>query len=368
MKKNITILFVCLFNLMFSQTNYYLEGKLGKSTIYVSIQDYDTKLECRYFYQNSLKDIVLRGNRKNSVFEVAFKDLSTEKIIEKFELTLMKNGHFKGFWMSEKGKKIAVELLPINFSNYSKPSFNFFNEIDRIKLSHIIFKQDSTSNYKGKEIVWYSETHCKSPFFRLGEHFSEKTKSILNPILNQIHIENTLSQLSCSTQFDYSEGNGIEHDISINFLNENLLGFEVFSYWDCGGAHPDFGGNGYLIDLNNGKQYEIDDIIAFDSSVTTEEKSSFQAFSNYRTNFFAPKLLALINETEHFIKPDENSEENCDYTETEYWDFPSWSITEKGILFTPYFYRAARSCEEPFLVPFEKLKKYKNNEFPYNLD
>lgn len=368
MKKTITILFVCLFNLTFSQTSYYLEGKLGKSTIYMSLHDYDNKLECRYFYQNSLKDIVLRGNRTKSVFEVAFKDLSTEKTIEKFELTQLKNRHFKGFWMDEKGKKIAVELLPINFSKYSNPNFKIDNKTDRIKLTFISFKQDSTSQYKGKEIIWYSEKHCNSPFFRVGDHFSEKTKSILNPILNQIHLQNTLYQLNCSSQFDYSEGSGIEHDISIDYLNENLIGFEIYRYWDCGGAHPDFGGSGYLIDLNNGTQYEIDDIIAFDPSVTTEEKNGFEAFSNYRNTFFAPKLLELINEKEHFEKPKDDSEDYCDYTETEYWNYPSWNFTEKGIQFTPHFYRAARSCEEPFLVPFEKLKKYKNNEFPYNLN
>lgn len=331
----------------------------------MTIQDYDNELECSYFYQNSLKDIVLRGNRNKSVFEIAFNDLSTEKSIEKFVLNQQKNGHFKGFWTNEKGNKIAVELTPISFSKYSKPNFEIDSESDRIKLSLFSFKQDSITNYKGKQIIWYSEKHCKSSFFRLGENFSEKTKSLINPILNQIHIENTLSQLSCSTQFDYSEGNGIEYDISIEFLNDNLLGFEIFRSWDCGGAHPDFGGNGYLIDLNNGKQYEIDDILAFDPSVTTEKKSNFEAFSTYRNNFFAPKLLELINETEHFVKPKNDSEDYCDYTEVEYWHYPSWNFTEEGIQFTPYFYRAARSCEAPFLVPFEKLKKFKNNEFPY---
>ena len=137
-------------------------------------------------------------------------------------------------------------------------------------------------------------------------------------------------------------------------------------FWDCGGAHPDFGSSGYLIDLNNGKQYGIDDILAFDKSVTGDKENNFDAFSKYRSTYFAPKLLAVLNSQEHFEKP-KNDDDHCDYTNEEYWDFPSWNYTEKGIEFTPIFYRAARSCEESFLVPFEKLKKYKNPKFPYSL-
>ncbi|MNR41055.1 hypothetical protein D3C85_1594000 [compost metagenome] len=75
----------------------------------------------------------------------------------------------------------------------------------------------------------------------------------------------------------------------------------------------------------------------------------------------------MLNSEFHFEKP-KDDDDPCDYTDEEYWDFPSWNYTEKGIEFTPIFYRAARSCEEPYLVPFEKLKKYKNPKFPYPLE
>jgi hypothetical protein len=67
------------------------------------------------------------------------------------------------------------------------------------------------------------------------------------------------------------------------------------------------------------------------------------------------------------VKPTPDSDDNCDYTDLDSWDFVSWNFTEKGIEFIPYFYRAARNCEEPFLVTFEKLSSYKNKYFPYNL-
>ena len=67
-----------------------------------------------------------------------------------------------------------------------------------------------------------------------------------------------------------------------------------------------------------------------------------------------------------FEKPKDQEEDPCDYTNVEYWNFPSWTYTKEGIVFTP-FYRAARSCEDSFLLPFKTLMPYKNKDFKYQL-
>ena len=363
MKKAILFFILALSNLVFSQNNYCLEGQIGKSKIYMDLENSDSDFLATYFYQKSLKNILLEGTRKKDtlILEVNQED----KIIEKFELIKSTTNNFTGFWTNEKGEKFPVTLNPINFLEYKKnPRIKVENKLDVIKLNLMAFKQDSISMFQGRKILWYSEKHCISPFFRLGENFAEKTKSAVNPILEIIQLENTLAQLNCTSRFEYNTGTGIEYTTNITFLNANLLGFHVFSSWDCGAAHPDFGGTGYLLDLNNGKSFSIEDVLAFDKSVTTEKKGGFDAFSKYRSTFFAPKLLALINESQHFKKP-KDTDSDCDYTDLDSWDFPSWSYTSKGIEFTPYFYRAARSCEEPFLVPFSKLEKYKNKAFAY---
>ncbi|RZJ50642.1 MAG: hypothetical protein EOO19_02725 [Chryseobacterium sp.] len=378
MKKTFLLLFLLYSAIVFCQEKtYYLEGTLGKSKIFMSVQVYksdnESSLNTIYFYQNSLKDIKLEGKLKDSnSFTLFFKP--GDAITEKFYLKKSGN-NFDGFWYDAKDKKLVVHLEPVNFDKYkSNLKIRFDDEkLNFVKYKFLEFKKVKTTTYKNKEFVWYAEKHCSSDFFRLGTNFSEKNKALINPILEEIHVQNTLNQLGCSSSFEYSNGQGIEGSTTINFLNTNLLGFEISSSYYCGGAHPDFGTSGYLIDLNNGKNYEIDEILAFDKSVTidksriTKNDSDFTAFSQYRHNHFAPKLLAVINSIEHFEKPkDEN--DDCDYTNEEYWDYPSWNFTEKGIEFTPIFYRAARACETSFLVPFENLKKYRNPKFPYDLN
>lgn len=376
MKKIILCFFLFQSLFAFCQNDeFYLEGTIAKSKIYMRIYVYGSPNEepnttSHYFYQNSLKDINLKGTQRNNVFTLVFKHQDT--IFEKFVLKKIGNTNFKGTWSDRKGKSFPVKLSPINFSNYKSTLVEDYygdEKLNLIKYKFLEFKKQKTTVYKNKEIVWYTEKHCNAPFFRLGDAFSEKSKNTVNPVLEKIHIENAIWQLNCSSDWYYNMGKNISFETNFTFLNNNLLGFKTSSDWYCGGAYPDNGTTGYLIDLNTGKNYEIDDIIAFDKSVTTEKESGFNNFVKYRETYFAPKLYAIINSDQHFVKPKENDEDTCDMTDLDkWWGDITWIYTEKGIEFTPSFPHVIKACTETFLVPFEKLKKYKNPKFKYNLN
>lgn len=373
MKTVITYFFVFQSIIVFCQDKpYYLEGTIAKSKIYMSINVFGPASEepntnAIYFYLNSLKDIHLEGTQKSNVFTLVFKHQDT--IHEKFIITKTGKTNFEGTWSNAQGKSFPVKLSPIDFSNY-KPTLpeDYYGDekLNLIKYKFLEFKKQKTTVYKNKEIVWYIEKHCNVPFFRLGDTFSEKSKNAVNHVLENIQIQNTIWQLNCSSNYYYNTGGNISFDIAFTFLNNNLLGFKISSDWYCGGAYPDNGTTGFLIDLNNGKNYEIDDIIAFDKSVTTEKESDFDSFLKYRQNYFAPKLYTIVNSEQHFVKPKDTDEEPCDMTDLDrWWGDETWIYTEKGIEFTPSFPHVMRVCEETYLVPFEKLKKYKNSKFPY---
>lgn len=375
MKKIILCFFVFQSILVFCQNqSYYLEGTLAKSKIYMSINLFGSTTEepntnAIYFYQNSLKDIPLEGSFKNNEFTLTVEHNDT--IREKFILKKVANNNFEGIWRGAKGKSFSVKLSSIDFTNYkSDLSENYIDEkLNLVKSKFLEFKKQKTTTYKNKVIEWYSEKHCNVLFFRLGDNFLENNKNKVNPVLEKIHIENILDQLNCSSSFEYNTGEGIAYETSLTFLNSNLLGFKTSMNWFCGGAYPDYTTRGFLIDLNTGKNYEIDDIIAFDKSVTTEKESGFDSYSKYRHDHFAPKLFSIVNAQQYFKKPKDNEEEPCDMTDLNRWDFLTWIYSEKGIEFTPSFPHAMKgSCEETFLVSFEKLKKYKNPKFKYSFN
>lgn len=352
----LTIQLLILSTIVLAHKQYQLQGTIGTVSIYMNIDDYsddnpndDRSLMGRYFYQSSLKDIVLWGNNKNNTYSLVVES-GVDEVSETFTLT-RKGNSFEGKWVNSKGKMLPVVLTPIDIDNIKNPYANI-DYIEKVKAedsynyarsSFVKLNRDSVSQMKDKSIIWFSEKHCDAPFFRLGNGFEKNQVAIINPVLDQIHFENILNQLSCSSSWNYSDGTGIEYTTSIDYLDNNLIGFEVFSSWFCGGAHPDFGGVGYLLDLNSGKSYDLKDIYEID----------------------AETIYKLINEQENFQKP-ASDDDYCDYTELEYWEYARWTISEDGVHFTPYFYRAARACEESFLVPFSKLRPYKEQDFPYN--
>lgn len=355
-----------------------LQGTIGKLPIFLHYDYYPgsetvdnaQNIECRYFYQSSLKDIGMKGRRSGArITLIANGD--DKSYDERFVLTLAGGGSFTGTWTNRKGTTLPVSLRPVNIASITNPNAaNTYvqnlrkkDAFNYIRSAFFKLKRDSVTTYKGRTFAWVSETHCRVSFFRLANGFAASVPALINPQLDAIHFEQVMDELTCASSWGNSEAMSVDYTTSFTFLNEHLLGFQVSAYFDCGGAHPDGGSEGYLIGLHNGKRYEIDDIIAFSPNVTTEAASGFDKFSDYRSKDFAPQLFKLETAIHHFRKP--VTDEDCDYTDLEVWDFPGWSFTEKGIAFTPIFARVMRACEEEFLVPFADLKRYRNPKFPY---
>ena len=388
MLKHLIITLFALFVTIHSKASviYNLEGTLGKSKIYMRFEDYTDDypeeepriLDVRYFYSSSLKDIVLDGTRIGSVYTFYF-DLDGATYKEKFTLTKDSKGNFNGTWQGSNGKKLTVALHPLIVNSLANPyqhlpviqEYKLNNAFEYVRSSKLKFKTDSVSLLNGKSFRWISETHCTLYGFTLDSTFNQQSRDKVNPKLEAIIVTNAMNQLSCTSYSDYNTGNGIEQSITINYLDNNLLSFTIFESWFCGGAHPDFGKSSYLFDLNSGKEYEFEELISFDASsvVYNKNQDNFTEYTRYRSTFFAPKLIELLLNQGLIYSNFEGEDDSCMelYNDPESWDFANWEYTEKGIMFTPSVYRAARVCEtESFILPFSVLNKWKVSSFPYS--
>ena len=369
-----------------ASTTYYLEGTIGKSRIYMRFEDFTESYpneepritDVRYFYLSSLKDIVLEGTRNKNQFTFYFNE-NDGKFDEKFVLAKDATGVFKGNWFHKSGKKLAVVLKPILVTAIKNPykhmpfinAYKNSDPFEYMRSSKLMFRTDSIRTFKDQTIRWVSETHGKCAGFYLDSSFSAATRQLINPKLEVINFENAMGQLTCATQWDYSDGGGIEISFSQYYLDQNLLSFSIWKSWFCGGAHPDFGYDSYLLDLNTGKQYALEELIAFDKSavIYDEKADNFLEYVAYKRDFFAPNILALLKE-QGSVYADYNSEEDpCMelYNDPESWTFANWEFTEEGLRFSCSVARAARACEtESFTIPFDKFKAWKQASFPYS--
>jgi hypothetical protein len=288
MKK--AVLFICLvgYFCVSAQTKYVLEGTLGKVPIYMTFWDYpddkqDRIDEATYFYQSALKDIVLEARFENGEYVFWFQQ-------EQFKLQKNTDGKFSGTWSNKKGKPLPVSLRPV-----AVQTDDSVNAFDKIKEELIRFRKDSTTVFNGKKIDWYSETHSITPMIRLADGYPKDLLDRVNAVLEKMHRGLAMEQLGCTSPFSYSNGKNIEFDIDLGYLDNNLLAFDLFSYYDCGGAHPSGGSEGVLIDLHNGKSYQIDDVLAFDTSAVRQETQNFDQFSKYRQDYFARNCISYYN-------------------------------------------------------------------------
>lgn len=333
--------------------------------------------DVRYYYLSSLKDIVLEGTRFKNQFTFVFNE-DAGKFDEKFVLTKDATGNFNGNWFHKSGKKLAVILKPIQVNAIKNPynhipfinAYKNSDPFEYVRSSKLSFKTDSLSKYHDQLFRWVRETHGTCSGFYLDSTFKTTVRQRVNPKLEEILIENAMNQLSCATQWDYSDGGGIEISFTMNYLDKNLLSFTIWQSWFCGGAHPDFGYDAYLIDLNTGKDYALEELIAFDKStvIYDEIADNFSDYVAYRRDFFAPKILQMLID-QGSIYTNYNAEEDpCMelYNDPESWVFANWEFTESGIRFSCSVSRSARACEtESFTIPFDKFKAWIQASFPY---
>lgn len=354
MKRIVFILFL-LWNTSaaLAESVFNLRGTIGNLPVYLQLEEFTsnenpnvTIADGTYFYEKQLKDIVLRGTKNGNAYSL-FLNRDGKNFDERIVVNASGAGKFVGTWTSKSGKSLPVSLELLDVSKINNPykNYDFVRNLDPFEYARTAFfklKRDSVTSKKGKSFVWFSETHCEAALFRLGNGFSKQTLELINPRLDSIHFQQIFEQLTCASYENVSSGSNIYYQTDISYLSEDLLGFSIFSAYDCGGAHPDQGSQGYLVDLHSGKFYDLEDAY----------------------NISAASLLKLENSIHQFKKP--KSDDECDYTDAEIWKYPSWNFTEKGIEFTPIFPRFMRACEEDFLIPFSALKPFRKASFPYS--
>jgi len=329
----------------------YWQGTVGKSKIYLQL-NYDITKEqkeenacrySRYFYESQLQDIVMeRGGISKNHYRLQV--VHDEKVVEEFTLTHA-HGSLKGTWKS-KGKSLKVVLKRLKLNDKYDAFENFRTKFLKFKRKRVEKLKESK-----KELVWIEELHSKTSFFRLGNGFSKTSRNSVNPTLDELQNEFSIAILTCTSSFIY--GTGMEKiKAERTYLSSNLIGFEFFLNYFCGGPYPDFNTRRHLYDLHTGKRYKLEDILTI---ANNPEKLRELAFK-------ADGLELKAQESS------KNDLKNVGYDpyDLEHWESIGWQYGKKGINIFLKF-RTYERCYrgDSFFIPFSLLKPYKNKSFPY---
>lgn len=198
--------------------------------------------------------------------------------------------------------------------------------------------------------------------FRIETGYSISILNKINSALERQHRDRVAEWKDCK---GYQRGSGVDiSEARSVHLSEDFVSYAWFSSWSCAGtAHPDFGTQGFTFDARTGRELALEDVLYLGASPAP--KSETTAFYEYRSNVFAPQIIALFTRlypADMAGAEGEAEEDRCDYSDASVWDHPSWYLTEKGLYLGAHFARAQRPCDEPdwSIVPWDELARLKS--------
>lgn len=325
------------------------QGVAGASPVVLEWTEGSGEVSGRYFYGATRLDVELSGAWRGPALE-----LSARITGDRISLSRSGSG-LSGVLTTAKGRKLPMTLSPaVAPANAPADLPADLDLYGRLQLAGLTFVRQEADTIDGKAIRWYREPRTGIRLFRLERGYAAPAMATMNRALAR----NQWSEVSAFLGCVGSDGrSGSE----MSMAGKPWLGAAYVSYlwqasWDCAGAaHPDFGQEGHTFDARTGREVRLEDLLKIGQASAPPENSD--AWYAYRGEVLAPAVVALMkrHHPEEMVPP--QTEDDCDYSDPEVWDFPSWAVSERGLWLGAVFPRVMRACDAPnwAVIPWSAL-------------
>lgn len=340
--------------------DYLLKGNVGKYPVVFDLFMSGNQIEATYFYTSTCIDIVLKGKRTNDGVVLY---AGTDDTTETWRLTENANKSWTGKWTGKKGKMYDIVLAPLDMTTIKTPydrlpvarELKTSSQYNYARLAHLPIVKDTLTIKNGKySLRYYHLKNADINMFEITGGLDKVVAAKVNDLLLNKFLENAWNYCGCTG----SDTPDYQYDIDNVYLSENVLSVNIVVEYYCNqAAHPDGGNDPITIDLKTGKPLVLEDILSLASGPVPSEQSD--KWGAYRDRIYGPKLLALMKK----LYPNQlATSEECNYSESEVWQYAKWYISNKGLYISPTFPHAQGPCKMPdwSYISFEELKKHKN--------
>ncbi len=356
----ILIVSLCFISHADESFDLLLEGKIGKASVVMELTVNGTEVSGNYYYKRFKKSIPLEGTFIDaSSIELVYEHWDTKETFRIKEIGKGNEIVYSGTWKNEEhATPLPVTLTVLDpLKIVLRNTLILKNKVstyDYSRLADIQIIQDSVQTLNPEcSLVWLRDTLSGFSFFRIKPNMALKGIDSINKNMNDLQISNILSYLDCLGEYT--------SEISSLYMRGHVFSFALSGSYDCGGAHPDFGTTGYTYNMETGKTMELTDFLYFGKTKADYPPKEDYKFGSEVVGPGIVKLLTTLYPVD-MKKPAKDDEGDCDYSDTDSWNYPAWYLTADGLYLYPYFYRAARNCDgaEFSYIPYKVLQKYKN--------
>ncbi len=344
-------------------------GTLGSQAIVAELDfTQPEEVSGRYFYQKYHLDLPLNG-------QLAQETLSMKEGLDSLDasprptITLHPTAHgWQGEWVSAQGNALPLQLTaaqPVAAQGDDPylASLAGDDPYEYLRLQGLRLQRGKQQTVMGYPLQWWTEPQSGITLFEIMSGYPPAQLAELNQQLRARLWQEVVDYHGCqlgASRFGQGE---FDQTVTPEYLSANVVSISIFTSYDCGGAHPDFGDAPLNLNARTGETLALEDVLwvgsgrpfhyLYDNEESDDDEGdnrnsvSFDEYSAYRSKQFAPWLVSrfrALYPTE-MAAPAEGDEEGCNYSDPEVWNFPAWYFTPQGLMFSPSFARVARACE-----------------------
>jgi len=242
-------------------------GTLGKANVVVELDlNKPEEVTGRYFYQKHRLDLPLNGTLKDNELSLMegtddFDDTPRPTITLEHD----EKGNWQGTWTDPKGISLPVMLTPAVLPDTADDSYPgsllHSDPYEYLRLSGLTLVEGKRQDFMGYTLQWWSEPQSHISLFEVVSGYPQPQLTAINARLRTRLWQEVISWHACmlgATRFgegDYSQ------TVTPTYLSPEVISISVFTNYDCGGAHPDFGEAPINLSAKTAEPLTLEDVL-----------------------------------------------------------------------------------------------------------
>jgi hypothetical protein len=357
-------------------------GTLGHQPIVMELgSDGDDDLAGRYFYTRHHRDLLLVDGSGTPDHPHLFGGTNDDSPRPEIDLVRQADGGWAGTWRSPQGRTLQLALQPATLPAPAADAADYLKRLrhddpyEYLRLSGLTLQRGQRQTFMAHTLQWWTEPDSRITLFEIIDGYPDDQRQRINHVLMD-RLWNEVSSFHACMAGASRRGSGdYEQTVTPHLMTPSLFSVSVFTSYDCGGAHPDFGDGPINLDARTARSLTLADVLWIGKGKPFHYENpddgaarpgaepntvDLDAFDNYRTKDLSPWLA------EQFARlyPRQiagGDDDECGYSDPSVWEFVSWHMEPGGLFIGPSFARVARVCEvndDWSLLPWPTVRQH----------
>ncbi|MCW3480293.1 hypothetical protein OL229_12125 [Neisseriaceae bacterium JH1-16] len=333
-----------------------LQGQIGSAAVVMELNvGKDGKAQGRYFYRKYHRDIALDGARNPDGSVALGENLGYDESRTDLVLRPDGKGGWKGQWQGKKGAAQPISLGPLAPATLPASDVASLAKLRQqqpyefARLTDLTLRQAREQHFGRYTLRWWQEPVSKVSFFRVVDGYPAPVQERVNRVLESRQWEEVNGYFACALGGAHRGGFDYEQTVTPRLLTDRVLSASVFTSYDCGGAHPDFGDSPINLDVQNGRDLQLEDVLWLGQGKPNipRDADGYPQNYDYQNKVLGPWLSKTLQQLYPKQMAPQDKDDGCDYRDSGLWALPSWYLLPRGLYVGPSFPRVARACEYP---------------------